>query len=53
MIAKGSNAEIETQLLLCVRLNYLNKDQIQPAISLCDEISRMIVSMVISLNNDK
>ncbi len=53
LIAKGSNAELETQLYLCVRLNYLNRDQIQPAISLCDEISRMIVSMVKILNNDK
>lgn len=53
LIAKGSNAEIETQLLLCVRFNYLNKEQIQPAVSLCDELSRMIVSMVKSLNDNR
>ena len=53
LIAKGSNAELETQLLLCVRLGYLKDEQIQQALSLCDEISRMIVSMVKNLNNDR
>ena len=42
-IARGSNAEIETQLLICVRLNYLTKEQTKQAINLCSEISRVSI----------
>lgn len=41
-IARGSKAELETQLLLCVRLGYLKSEQVEPALGLCDEIGRMI-----------
>lgn len=33
-IAKGSKAELETQLLLCVKVNYLNNSEIETAIKL-------------------
>ena len=48
-IARGSTAELETQLMLCVRLNYLQQNQIAPVFNLCDEISRMLTSLITKL----
>ena len=31
MIARGSNGELQTQLLICARLSYFTGNQIQPA----------------------
>ena len=45
-IARGSKSEVETQLEICVRLNYLSKDQIIPAFALCDEIGKMLNSII-------
>lgn len=45
LISKGSDSELETQLLLCIRFGYLKKEQAQKALDLCDEIARMIVSL--------
>lgn len=41
-IAKGSKAELETQLLLCIRIGYLNEDQIATAMNILAEIGKMI-----------
>ena len=48
-IARGSNGELETQLQICVRLNFLNEDQIKPAMELCSEISKMLSSFIVKL----
>ena len=45
-IAKGSAAELETQLLLCLNIGYLKKQDLEPLISLLDEISRMLRSLM-------
>ncbi len=45
-IARGSVYELETQLLICVRLGYLNDDHIAEPLQLCDEISRMLYSII-------
>ena len=44
-IAKGSVFELETQLLLCVKINYLTQSQVEMSLSLCSEISKMLASM--------
>ena len=44
-IANGSVKEIETQLLLAVRLNYLQSSQIHVSIDLCSEIARLIAGL--------
>ena len=44
-IAKGSNAELQTQLSICSRLGYLSDEQISKANSLSDEIDRIIHSI--------
>jgi len=42
MIARGSKAELETQLLICERIELLTHQQASTALSLCDEVGRMI-----------
>ena len=48
-IARGSRAELETQLLVANRLNYFSLEQIAPALSLCSEIGKMLFSLSESL----
>ena len=48
-MARGSVAEVETQLLICVRLNYLVQENIEPTLSLLNEIERMLNSMITKL----
>ncbi len=45
-ISQGSKAELETQLEVCLRLNYLKQDQVQTALALCDEVGKMIYSLM-------
>lgn len=45
-IAKGSRSELETQLLLCIRLNYLTQEQAETAQNLLTEIGKMLHSLV-------
>ncbi|WP_018305994.1 four helix bundle protein [Desulfitobacterium hafniense] len=44
-IAKGSNSELETQLLICVRVGYMEEQTIQVALSLITEIAKMLSSL--------
>lgn len=50
-IARGSNAEIETQLLLCKRINYLSESDIEKALSLTSEIGKMLNGLINKLND--
>ena len=45
-IAKGSNAELETQLMICVRLKYLTQSQTEVARGLVCEIGKMLNSLI-------
>jgi four helix bundle protein len=45
-IAKGSKAELETQLMICVRLNYLTLSQIEAAQNLLTEIGKMLNALI-------
>ena len=44
-IAKGSNAELQTQLSICSRLGYLSDEQISKVIVLSEEVGKMISSI--------
>jgi four helix bundle protein len=44
-IALGSLAEVETQILLAIRLNYLTTDQAKNSLQLREDISKMLVSL--------
>jgi len=44
-IAKGSQQELETQILLCDSLGYLNKEQSAHMINLTHEVGRMLAGL--------
>ncbi|MBR3149599.1 MAG: four helix bundle protein [Eubacterium sp.] len=45
-IARGSLSELETQIILAQRINYLDKSQTEKALNLCDEIQKMLSAMI-------
>ena len=45
-IAQGSNAELETQLIICQRLGYISPEDINQALLLQEEISKMLRSLI-------
>ena len=45
-IAQGSRAEVETQLQICLRLQYLTERQISAAMSLSQEVGRMLTTLI-------
>ena len=50
-IAKGSKGELETHLLICVRLNFLTQSQIASAQNLLGEIGKMLNSLISRLDS--
>ena len=48
-VAKGSLSELETQLLICVRLKYFTEADIKIALSLSNEIDRMLTTLILNL----
>lgn len=47
---KGSVCELETQLMLCVKIKYLTETEIQPLMDLLDEIGKMITTIIKTIN---
>lgn len=45
-IARGSCAEIDTKLLICVRLGYIKDLDIKSVLSLSDEVGKMLSAMI-------
>lgn len=45
-IARGSKYELDTQLLICIRIEYLQKKDVQYALSLSEEIGKMLNVMI-------
>lgn len=50
-VARGSQSELETQLLICERLNYLTRGDIESSLNLLEEISKMVSSLIRNLNS--
>ena len=48
--ARGSKAELETQLLICIRLSYMTQVQIKTARGLLTEIGKMLNSLIKKLD---
>ena len=44
-IAKGSLMEVETYVMLAVRLGYIREEEAAPALSLITEISKMLTAL--------
>jgi four helix bundle protein len=48
-MARGSLLEVETQLLLCQRLEYLEIEEARPILLEIEEISRMLATLISKL----
>ena len=51
-IARGSKAELQTQLLICVDIGYLSESEINTAMNLAEETGKMISSLILKLTAD-
>ena len=45
-IARGSRYELETQLLLCVKLGYIGQQEVSTAVQLGTEVGKMLNRMI-------
>ena len=45
-ISRGSKAELETQLLICVKVGYLTETEITEAMDLLAEIGKMLTTLI-------
>jgi four helix bundle protein len=45
-IAQGSRAEVETQILIAIRLGYTNETNARTAMSLLDELQKMLAKLI-------
>lgn len=52
-ISHGSLKELETQLILCERLNYLNTEQVQAIMVLTAETGRLLGGLLSKIKSDK
>ena len=50
-IARGSAAELETQFLICNRLDFLNKNEGTTAVEHCREVGKMLLGLIRSLTH--
>ncbi len=51
-IAQGSKAELQTQILICERLGYLNRNQTKHSLLLTEEIGKLLFSITKKLKSD-
>ena len=51
-MAKGSNAELQTQCLICQRLSYISESELQKALSLATEVSKMLNVLISKLSTN-
>ena len=45
-VARGSSAELQTQLMICVRVGYLKNSDVDGILDLLREISRMLSGLI-------
>ena len=45
-IARDSKYELETQILVCIRLDYFNEKQAGLALQFCSEVGKMLNSLI-------
>ena len=45
-ISRGSVAELETQYLLCIRLGFLNEQQVEKALKTCSDVGMMLTVLI-------
>ena len=50
-IARGSKNEVETQLQICLMLDYLKPEEAAEAQALCAEVGKMLNALIHSIDN--
>ena len=50
-MAKGSLAELETQCFICIALSYISEKDLQAALSLSDELGKMLTALIQKLSH--
>ena len=50
-IAKGSTAELRTQLMICKRLLYINDQELEQSLRISEEVGKMLTSLSASLSS--
>lgn len=50
LISRGSTFEVETQLLICVKVEYLVEEEIERAMTLCSEVKKMLNGLIRNLS---
>ena len=50
LFSRGSLLELETQMMLCLRLNYFTPDEIDPVLKEIAELSKMFGSLISKLS---
>ena len=51
-IARGSNAELQTQCLICKMLSYIPEAELKNALSLSDEVGKMLNVLITKLTTN-
>ena len=52
-IARGSQKELETQIYICTRLEYFTEEEASTALSLCEEVGKMLNSLITKIQSPK
>ena len=52
-MARGSNAELQTQCYICARIHYITEEELIKVLSLSGEVGRMINALILSLTKPK
>ncbi len=50
-MARSSRAELETQLLICIRQGFFMHDKTDKAFGLCDEVGKMLNALIVKLES--
>ena len=51
-ISRGSCAELDTQLQICVRLGYVNESNLENVLNLANEVGKMLSGMIRKISTD-
>ena len=51
-IARGSQKELETQLYICIKIGYFTEDEVSTAMTLCEEVGKMLNALIMKLHNN-
>ena len=50
-IARGSVAEVETQILIATSLHYISREQSQSVLNVCEEVHKMLNALIKNIDS--